>query len=60
MKLPYAELANVPERKVTLYLLNPALPAGGCKAVFFLRFGCARSECGVILRWLNPTGDLSF
>ena len=39
MKLPNAELAIVPERKVTHYLLNPAHPAGGSKAAFFLRFG---------------------
>jgi hypothetical protein len=39
MKLPDAELAVVPERKVTHYLLNPAHPAGGSKAWFFLRFG---------------------
>jgi len=39
MKLPHAELATVPERKVTHYLLNPAHPAGGSKAWFFLRFG---------------------
>ena len=29
MKLPNAQLATVPERKVTHYLLNPAHPAGG-------------------------------
>lgn len=29
----------MPERKVTHYLLNPAHPAGGSKAGFFLRFG---------------------
>jgi hypothetical protein len=39
MKLPNAQLATVPERKVTHYLLNPAHPAGGGKASFFLRFG---------------------
>jgi hypothetical protein len=39
MKLPNAHLATVPERKITLYLLNPAHPAGGSKAAFFLRFG---------------------
>ena len=39
MKLPNAERANVPERKMTLYLLNPAHPVGGSKAVFFARFG---------------------
>jgi hypothetical protein len=31
MKLPNAAAANVLERKVTLYLLNPAHPAGGSK-----------------------------
>ena len=39
MKLPNAELATVPEQKITRYLLNPAHPAGGSKASFFLRFG---------------------
>ena len=39
MKLPDAESATVPERKVTHYLLNPAHAAGGSKAAFFLRFG---------------------
>jgi len=39
MKLPNCELATVPEEKITRYLLNPAHPAGGSKAVFFLRFG---------------------
>lgn len=42
MKLPAAQFATVPERKITQYLLNPAHPAGGSKAAFFLRFGfCA-------------------
>lgn len=39
MKLPNANLAVVPERKVTHYLLNPAHSVGGSKASFFLRFG---------------------
>jgi len=39
MKLPNIELAVVPEQKITRYLLNPAHPAGGGKASFFLRFG---------------------
>lgn len=39
MNLPNAHLATVPERKITLYLLNPAHPAGGSKAAFFLQFG---------------------
>lgn len=44
MKLPNAQSAIVPEQKVTLYLLNPAHPAGGSKAVFFLRFGFTVAE----------------
>ena|ERR1035437_5436271 len=39
MKLPNVNQATVPERKVTHYLINPAHPAGGSKAAFFLRFG---------------------
>ena len=44
MKLPNAHLAMVPEQKVTRYLLNPAHPAGGSKAAFFLRFGFLASN----------------
>ena len=44
MKLPNAQSATVPERKVTHYLLNPAHPAGGSKAAFFLRFGFTVAE----------------
>ena len=44
MKLPNAQLATVPERKVTHYLLNPGHPAGGSKATFFLRFGFTVAE----------------
>ena len=39
MKLPNAHLATVPEQKITRYLLNPAHPAGGSKAAFFLCYG---------------------
>lgn len=39
MNLPNAECATVPKRKITHYLLNPAHPVGGSKAIFFLRFG---------------------
>jgi hypothetical protein len=39
MKLPNVQSATVPERKMTHYLLNPAHPAGGSKAWFFLRHG---------------------
>ena len=44
MKLPNVQSATVPERKVTHYLLNPAHPAGGSKAWFFLRFGFSVGE----------------
>jgi hypothetical protein len=44
MKLPNSELATVPERKITHYLLNPAHPAGGSKAWFFLRFGFTAAD----------------
>lgn len=44
MKLPNAQSAAVPERKVTHYLFNPAHPAGGSKAWFFLRFGFTVAE----------------
>jgi len=39
MMLPNAQLATVPEPKITRYLLNPGHPAGGSKATFFLRYG---------------------
>ena len=44
MKLLNAQLATVPEQKITHYLLNPAHPAGGSKASFFLRFGFTVAE----------------
>lgn len=44
MKLPGVDLAVVPEKKITHYLLNPAHPAGGSKAAFFLRFGFTAPE----------------
>ena len=44
MKLPNAHLATVPEKKITRYLLNPAHPAGGSKAAFFLRFGFTATD----------------
>ena len=44
MKLPNAERVIVPEPKLTRYLLNPGHPAGGSKAVFFLRFGFSIGE----------------
>jgi hypothetical protein len=57
MKVPNAEFATVPERKVTLYLLNAAHPAGGSKALFFLRFGFMvadwQSLAGALLRHIR-------
>ncbi len=44
MKLPQAHAAIVPEQKITHYLLNPAHPAGGSKAAFFLRHGFTRAQ----------------
>ena len=52
MKLPNAEHATVPERKVTLYLLNPAHPAGGSKATFFLHFGFTAGQWQVLAETL--------
>jgi hypothetical protein len=44
MKLPHAEEAVVPQRKMELYLLNPSHPIGGSKAEFFMRFGFSREQ----------------
>jgi hypothetical protein len=44
MKLPNAHLAAVSEQKIRRYLLNPAHPAGGSKASFFLRFGFSDAD----------------
>ena len=48
MKLPNAELAIVPERKVTLYLLNRAHLVGGAKAAFFLHHGFTQEQWQVL------------
>lgn len=60
MKLPNAESATVAERKLTHYLLNPAHPAGGSKAAFFLRFGFKVTEwrrlADVLLRHARENG----
>jgi hypothetical protein len=37
--MPDAELAYVPEEKITAYLLEPAHPEGGDKAAFLISFG---------------------
>jgi hypothetical protein len=39
MKLPARDLAHVPERKLTGYLLSLSHPVGGPKARFFRRHG---------------------
>jgi len=39
MKIPHVKLATIADRKITGYLLNPAHPAGGSKASFFIRHG---------------------
>ncbi len=43
MKLPKSESAIAPERKVKLYLLNPAPPPSDSKAAFFLRIGSTQT-----------------
>lgn len=53
MKLPNATLAVVPERKVTLYLLNRAHPIGGAKAIFFLHHGFAPDKWQVFAERLR-------
>ena len=39
MKLPNLENANVPQAKITDYLLSPTHATGRGKAKFFIRFG---------------------
>ncbi len=41
-RLPSAEKAEVPRRKVVAYLLNPEHPDGWGKAAFFTRFGFSK------------------
>lgn len=48
MKLPSAERAAVPDRKITEYLLSDIHPDGRQKAVFFKAFGFAADEPGVL------------
>lgn len=62
MKLPNANLAVVPERKLTHYLLNPAHPDNGGKAEFFTSLGFRVSEWEVLaaaLRDLAGTSPVS-
>src|SRR5437016_5433557 len=44
MKVPGAQSATVPEKKIVSYLLNPTHPAGGSKASFFIRFGFSAGD----------------
>ena len=44
MKMPKADLAVVHGEKITEYLLNPAHPDNGGKAVFFLKLGFTWDE----------------
>jgi hypothetical protein len=46
MKIPYASSAVVSDRKITGYLLNPAHPVGGSKALFFIRHGFSPEHGG--------------
>jgi len=52
MRVPKIEFAVVPEQKITRYLLNPAHPVGGSKALFFLRFGFSVSNWQVLAQTL--------
>ncbi|HOZ46244.1 MAG TPA: hypothetical protein PLO37_02445 [Candidatus Hydrogenedentes bacterium] len=42
-RLPNADKAEVPERKIVAYLLNPEHPDGWGKAAFFTRLGFSRA-----------------
>lgn len=62
MKLPNADLAVVPEHKLTHYLLNPVHPDNGGKAEFFTSLGFRVSEWEVLaaaLRELARTSPVS-
>ena len=48
MKLPRAEEAIVPQRKVEDYLLNPEHRVGAAKARFFAHFGFSREGWQVL------------
>ena len=53
MKVPHADKAEVPERKIRRYLLEPAHAAGGSKARFFLEFGFAAENWEYMARELR-------
>lgn len=48
MKLPARDLAHVPERKLTGYLLSLSHPVGGPKARFFRRHGFDDSRADLL------------
>ena len=60
MKLPSASAAIVDERKISLYLLNPAHPDNGGKAAYFEALGFARSQPSVLAEAIRQaaTGDI--
>ena len=48
MRLPDFDKAEIPEAKITGYLLNPDHPRGRSKAEFLGRFGFRRDECTML------------
>jgi hypothetical protein len=52
VKLPYADQAVVPLRKITEYLLNEGHPQGRAKAAFFRRLGFRREQSDLLRRAL--------
>lgn len=53
MKLPNADQAIVPERKITAYLLSLTHPDGRSKAAFFVRFGFTAAAWDVLAHSLQ-------
>jgi hypothetical protein len=53
MKLPNADEAIVPERKITHYLLDDNHPLGGPKSAFFKRFGFSADQPVVLAAALS-------
>ena len=62
MKLPNARAALVEREKITEYLLNPAHPDNGGKALFFQSLGFSREDWQVLagaLRKLAETTEVN-
>ncbi|MFN6541294.1 MAG: DUF6883 domain-containing protein [Nostoc sp. EkiNYC01] len=58
MKLPNYELAVVPQRKITEYLLSPTHPDGRSKEKFFTAFGFSVDDWGTLAKaLLNHVAD---